>query len=125
MRVEHASPAAHKAGFSAKRPGRPVTPPPLCADMENCLHGLAAFVAVAPSYRSLTYKHPPSERNRSESGMIDHRQEAAGRKLDGQERTRFGGFFVAWKKVQARRLTPGQSPVVAGVASVPKGSESQ
>ncbi|MBV2132402.1 hypothetical protein KRX52_06245 [Pseudomonas sp. MAP12] len=69
--------------------------------MANGLHELAAFVAVAPRYRSLIYKHPPSERTRSESGMIDQCQEAADRKSDGQERTRFGGFFVAWKKMRA------------------------
>lgn len=30
--------------------------------------------------------------------MMDQRQEATDRMSDGQERTRFGGFFVAWKK---------------------------
>ena len=34
--------------------------------------------------------------------MIDHSQEAADRMLDGQEETRFGGFFVACEKVLRR-----------------------
>ncbi|MNZ51393.1 hypothetical protein D3C78_692050 [compost metagenome] len=57
--------------------------------------------------------------------MIDHRQEAADRTSDGQERTRFGGFFVAWKNVWAPQSERGQPAVAAGTASIPKGLESQ
>ena len=71
----------------------------ICSTYSECPTEVGDFSYFAARAGCVIYTHPLQRRTRSGSRMIDHSQEAADRMLDGQEETRFGGFFVACEKV--------------------------